>query len=479
MSVEAAASPKKLGLGTKVAYGFGSAAYGIKDSGFGYFLLLFYGTVIGLDQKLVGLAIFLALVFDAFSDPLVGYWSDNFRSKWGRRHPFMYAAAIPIALSYFMLWNPPDWGQSGLFWYVLVLAVLIRTLITFYETPSSALLPELTSDYAERTSVQAYRLFFGWSGGNLMAVFMWGFLLVATTEYPIGALNRGGYETYGIIASVAIFVAIMVSSLGTHSHIKYLRKPPAREKRTVRDIFNEMSETLQDKSFFSLFMAMLFGSTATGFGSALAFLMLPFFWGFAPEQIFLWTLLVFVSALIGLLVAPRLVRWFGKKKAVIGIGLVAFTLAPLPVFLRLLDVLPPNGDPMLFPIVAGVNTIDLGLIIAFQAIIYSMIADLVEQSEIKTGRRSEGVFYAAVTFTRKSSQGIGAALAGVGLSLMAFPQGEAAATASDEKLWQFGAFYAPTLWILWALMLFSVTRYKISKADHEENLKRLAEQQAS
>ena len=107
----------------KVAYGLGAAAYGVKDNGFTYFLLLFYSTVVGLEPGLVGLAIFIALVFDAFSDPIVGYISDNWRSTWGRRHPFMYASAVPGALSYFLLWNPPDWNETQLFWYLLVLAI--------------------------------------------------------------------------------------------------------------------------------------------------------------------------------------------------------------------------------------------------------------------------------------------------------------------------------------------------------------------
>ena len=157
------AGADKPSVGLKLAHGFGAAAFGIKNNGFDYFLLLFYGTVIGLEPGLVGLAILIALVFDAVSDPLVGYWSDNFRSKWGRRHPFMYAAALPVAFSYFLLWNPPELSQTGLFLYLTCLAVLIRTFITFYETPSSALIPELSTDYDERTSLQSYRLFFGWS----------------------------------------------------------------------------------------------------------------------------------------------------------------------------------------------------------------------------------------------------------------------------------------------------------------------------
>ena len=87
----------------KLAFGMGAAAFGIKNNGFDYFLLLFYGTVVGLEPGLVGLAILVALVFDALSDPLVGYWSDNTKSRWGRRHPFMYTAILPVSLSYFLL----------------------------------------------------------------------------------------------------------------------------------------------------------------------------------------------------------------------------------------------------------------------------------------------------------------------------------------------------------------------------------------
>ena len=253
----------------KLAHGSGAAAFGIKNGGFDYFLLLFYGTVIGLEPGLVGLAILIALVVDAISDPLVGYWSDNFRSRWGRRHPFMYAAALPVALSYFLLWNPPDWGQTGLFVYLTVLAVLIRTFITFYETPSSALIPELTTDYADRTSLQAYRLLFGWSAGTGMSVVMFGVLLTG----PLGMRDPDAYATYGIIASVLIFATIMMSALGTHSRIPYLHQPVGTgERYNVGRIFREMLQTLSEKSFIALFLATMLFAIASGLSAALAFL---------------------------------------------------------------------------------------------------------------------------------------------------------------------------------------------------------------
>ena len=128
---------------------------------------------------------------------------------------------------------------------------------------------------------------------------------------------------------------------------------------------------------------------------------------------------------------------------------------------------------MLFPLVLGINVIDLALIIAVQAVSYSMIADLVESNQLRTGRRSEGVYYAAMTFTRKVTQGIGVAAAGVILSLIAFPEGADPDTVSPETLWRLGAFYAPTLLLLWLSALYCVSRYKIDRAGHEENLRRL------
>ena len=124
---------QKVSLPAKVAYGFGSVAYGVKNNGFDYFFLIFYSQVMGVDAGLVSLALLIALVFDAVSDPLVGYFSDNTHSRWGRRHPYMYIAAVPVALAYGLIWNPPSSLEGNeLFPYLTVLAVFVRTLITLY-----------------------------------------------------------------------------------------------------------------------------------------------------------------------------------------------------------------------------------------------------------------------------------------------------------------------------------------------------------
>ena len=211
-------------LSTKLYYGFGSVAYGVKDNGFSFMLLIYYNQVLGLPASWVGTALMLALIADAFSDPLVGYFSDNLHSRWGRRHPFMYVAALPTAVCYFMLWNPPSGLSPGqLLGYFLGVAIAVRTFLPLYEIPSTSLVAELTDDYDSRTSMLSFRYFFGWWGGLGMSVFAYFFLLPQDLG---GVLYAPGYQTYGTIASAIIFGAILVSAIGTHRHIPNLKPPP-------------------------------------------------------------------------------------------------------------------------------------------------------------------------------------------------------------------------------------------------------------
>ncbi|MEM7217797.1 MAG: MFS transporter [Pseudomonadota bacterium] len=472
----AAIQAQPLPLRTKLAYGFGSVAYGVKGGGFDYFLLLFFSQVVGLDARLVGIAVTTALIVDAISDPIVGYWSDNLRSRWGRRHPFMYAAALPVPLSYFLIWNPPDgWSQTGLFGYLLVLAIVIRTFITLYETPSSALAPELTQDYEERSKLLSFRSYFGWTGGNSMTVLVLLFIFpMMTTEAREGRFLPESYALMGIIGSCVIFLSIMISALGTHSRIPLLKAPPPKRQMTLRSVFGEIFETLSNRSFISLFVAALFGAVATGLAAGLAFYFQIYFWGFTSVEQGLINLATFIAAILGFIVAPIATRRLGKKRGAMTVGLVAFLGAPMPIVLRLLGWLPENGTDFIFWFVFITNAIDVGLIIAFQILFASMMADLVEQSELETGRRSEGLFFSAVTFIRKSVQGFGLLAASFVLVLAEFPAGATPAEVGDDALRRLGLYYVPAILFLWLSMMAVISTYKLDRAEHEENLRKLA-----
>ena len=458
-------------LGRKVAYGFGSVAFGVKSNGFDYFFLIFYSQVMGVSAYLVSLALMIALIVDALSDPLIGYLSDNTRSRWGRRHPFMYAAAFPAAIAYYFVWNPPSGLQGdALFPYIVTIAVLVRTLVTVYEIPSSSLVAEMSDDYDERTNMLSYRYFFGWTGGTLMGAFATIFVLVPTATIGNGMFNVEGHGQVGAIAAMVIFMAMMLSSMGTHKMIPELKAPPPPRQMTIGLIYREVFETLASNSFLALFLAALFGAVAAGVSTTLSFYFSTFFWEFTTEQIGLISLSVVISAVLAFFIAPVVSRNFGKKRGAITVGLMAFTVAPAPIFLRLLGSMPDNSDPSLFPLVLSITVIDVALIITYQILSSSMIADLVEEAEIKTKRRNEGVFFASVTFIRKVTQGIGAAVAGVLLTVSQFPAGATPDQVPESVLSSFGWLYVPVIFSLWMMMIASLSLYSVDRKKHEQNL---------
>lgn len=465
----------RVSFSTKLAYGFGAVAFGVKNNGFDYFLLIFYSQVMGVDAPLVGLALLIALLFDAFSDPVVGYLSDNTHSRWGRRHPWMYASAIPVAVLYFLLWSPPS-SLTGneLFPYVLVLAILIRVCITLFEVPSSALSAELTGDYDERTSLFSYRYFFGWTGGTIMATIALAVFLTPTETITNGLLNKGGYGTYGLFASGLILISILVTSLGTHRQIPHFKAPPPKSTMSLKRIFGEIYQTLADRSFLALFMTALFGAIAAGLSAGLSFYMSGYFWEFNTDQISVISFSIIFSAFAALFAAPLISKSVGKKHGAILVGILAFTIAPAPVVLRLLGLMPENGSPSLFPIILVAVIIETALVITLSILTSSMMADLVEAGEIRTERRSEGVLFAAATFARKSVQGFGVLAASAVLAAVQFPKGIPPGQVPDEKIFQLGLYYAPTLFLIWMLMIASIGLYGIDRKKHEENLRTLA-----
>ncbi|MEC8157915.1 MAG: MFS transporter [Pseudomonadota bacterium] len=462
---------RRVSLGRKVAYGFGSVAFGVKSNGFDYFFLIFYSQVMGVSAYLVSLALMIALIADALSDPLIGYLSDNTRSRWGRRHPFMYAAALPAGVAYYFVWNPPSALEGdALFPYIVTIAVLVRTLVTVYEIPSSSLVAEMSDDYDERTRMLSYRYFFGWTGGTLMGAFATIFILIPTSTISNGMFNVQGHGQVGAIAASVIFIAMMVSTMGTHKMIPDLKPPPLPRKLSVGLIYREVFETLASRSFLALFLAALFGAVAAGVSTTLSFYFWTFFWGFTTEQIGLISLSVVISALLAFFIAPVISKKLGKKRGAITVGLMAFTVAPAPIFLRLLGLMPENSDPALFTLVLSITVIDVALIIAYQTLSSSMIADLVEEAEIKTKRRNEGVFFASVTFIRKVTQGIGAAVAGVLLTITQFPVGATPDQVPESVLNALGWVYVPVIFSLWMIMIGSLSLYSVDRKKHEQNL---------
>lgn len=465
---------RRLDLSTKLFYGFGSVAFGVKDNGFSYLLLLFYNQVMGLPATLVGLALMIALVFDAIIDPMIGQFSDNLRTRWGRRHPLMYAAALPMAILYVALWNPPHLDHQAMFFYLVVMAIGIRAVVSFYEVPSSALAAEFSTGYDERSVMLSYRYFFAWVGGLAINLLAFAVLLAPDATHKIGQLNPVGYGRYGMVAAVVIFTSILVSTAGTHKQIPYLKAPPARRHLTPGQIVGEMRESLSNRSFLFLLAATVTAAMAAGLGASLNNYFNTFFWGFTAKQISLLTLGVFLSAIMALAAAPALSRRFGKRTTSISFTILSVIVGLGPLFLRLAGLMPPNGSSSLLWIIFATSIINTTFIIVAQTMGSSMIADVVEAAELKTGRRSEGLFFAASAFVAKAVSGFGILAASMLIEAIHLKAGSNPATIAPEVTRNLALVYAPVIIGLHAVGLTLLLGYKINRASHQETLRQLA-----
>ena len=466
--------PAAIGSHTKLLYGFGTVAYGIKDNGFNLLLLIYYNQVLGLPSQLVGLAIMIALVVDGFVDPVIGHVSDRFHSRLGRRHLFMYAAALPCAVCYYLLWNPPGGLSHGaLFAYLLITAIVVRMLIALYEVPSAALLAELSEDYDQRTSLVAYRFFFGYVGAVMMGVIAFSVFLRPTPAQPVGMLNQSGYHGYSIAAAALIFLAILISTAGTHRYIPYLRAPPAKRRFHLIEHIREIRAALANRPFLAMLACGFFGAMASGVITTLSVYFFTYYWGLSNDQISKLLLSILLSAGIALMLAPTITRRMDKKRGAIFISLAALVLAPGPIGLRLCGWFVDNSSPALMPILLLFVLLAGAMSMTSGALVTSMLADTVEDNELQTRQRTEGLYFAAAFFIQKCVSGLGIFIASLVLAWVKFPEGARPGSVAPEVLRNLAIVYIPLVVVLFGLSIACIAFYRIGRDTHNGNLELL------
>ena len=466
---------------TKVFYGIGSVAWGVKDNGFQALLLIFYNQALGLDARLAGLAIAIALVFDAFIDPMIGYASDHLHTRWGRRHPFMYGAVLPVALSYLLLFAPPaGLGQQGLFVYLLVSAVLVRGFIALYEVPSAALVAELTQGYDQRTSYLSFRYFFGWVGGLTMGVVAFGVFLNRSEGGVAGTLIPANYKAYGWLASAIMLAAILISSIGTHCCIPWLNRPAITEGRfSVTSGVRDVARALSSRSAATILLAAMLYALATGLVFSMAPYFFTYFWDLKPGQTSLLLAGNFISAGIALPLAPKLSRWYDKRQASIGMTALIIATTPISLTLSLLGLFPANGSPAQMPYLFISGAVTTTMLIIQGVLFDAMLADVVEENEVRTGLREEGVIFAASLFVKKSVTGLGIFTSAALLAAAGFPAHAAPGAIPGEVLTRMGAIYVTIIVALNLASVACVVLFRITRAAHARNLAILAERRAA
>ena len=454
----------------KFIYAVGSAAEVIISVAFNSFNFFFYTNIMGVPGTLAGLAITIALIFDAVTDPLVGSLSDRWRSKWGRRHPFMFAAPIPVMLCLFFIYSPPESFDSfGLFLWLTVLTVVMRSAMTLYHVPHLALGAELSADFTERTRVMSINTLLGAFGGISMGFIAYSFFFSATPEYPNGLLNASAYPVLAISAALSGGAVMVLTTVFTMSVIPRLPRPPADLPRfSLSEFLLDCKSAIANRNYLMLLIGYLLLSATLGTRETIGLHMNTYFWELLPEQIRYFLLFAAIAPVVGFAATAPLHDRFEKKPVLIAclVGLLIFTTAP--IVLRILGWFPENHTSLLLPLLILFSTVTacFGVMLLISAM--SALADIADEQELTTYRRQEGIFYAARSFFAKATSGFGHLLAGIAIDVIDFPVSAEPGTVDADKVFNLGLVDGPIAVIPGAIAVFFYLKYNLTRSRHTE-----------
>ena len=459
-----------LSLKFKANYSVGAIANGVKTDMFTFFLLFFYSNIINLDSRLAGLAIFIALCVDAITDPLMGTISDRTRSRLGRRHPFMIIAFIPMCLGYVLLFAPrQDWAlsQSELFIWMIIFTVLTRVGMTLFDIPHRAFGGEITKNYRDRTKLMSWREMFGWIAGLSNAFLGYGVFFMSTAEYPKGQLNPDAWLPFAITGAFLMGISVLYSSFSTKNEVKNLSQ--WRGSISIDQILKEIFTAMANKSFLIFFFGNLFLSVSWGLANTLTLYINTYFWEFEATQIKYFLPVYFVAAIIAFFITPQLVKKYDKKILVlVSISAVAL-LAPFSFIMFNLGLTPPNGSMYLvafisFPLLFMITLNIMGIMVRD-----SMVGDIADEVELQSGKRQEGILFAAVGFMQKLNTGLGTLFAGQVLAFIGWNKDNP----TFEQAYSLAFIQGPVTTMLMIIPFIIFTFYSLSAIRHNEIVKKL------
>ena len=438
----------------KAIYGSGEWCGAVTSTARSLFLNYFLVTIVGVNINSVGQILFVGRVWDAINDPMVGVISDRFNSPWGRRRPLMLVAALPLGLSFAALWwRPSNLDGIWLILYFLIVSIVLDTMFTLFSVPHTALLAELTDDYNTRISYTVWRNAFFILGALVIGV---AFKLLAEDLLsqiggPPSVLR--GYMITGWIFGGSLIVAPLLI-------VGVVRENPELRRPTEKNPFRLFRQAFSNKPFRALSAAYFLAF------SGLEILVVTFVWylNIVLEVPSPWDNamigVLLSAALLSLPVVNSLVRRWGKKRSYILIS-VAWC-----VFMPVLAVFPGGNLPLLVGFFVWMGF----LYSAGITIPWTMLPDVLEYDELKTGTRSEGLFTAYLAFFRKLGSAVVTLLVNFVLGLAGFEEGTFATQLAQPESVHLALRLligiAPAILVLGSIVF--IYQYPITRTYHEE-----------
>lgn len=383
--IGATAHSEKLSFITKLAYGSGDLGTAITAALRGFFLLFFFTDVARLSPASAALILLIGRVWDAVNDPIVGWLSDRTVTRWGRRRPWLLFGAVPFGLFFFLLWYVPPISDTGKFVYYVVISILLDTVYTIINVPYTALTPELTHDYDERTSLNSYRFAFS-VGGALASAVLHPIIVDAASDIRTGYLISG--LIWAIVSTIPCFIVFYFTRERPESMAPSTEEAiPLLEQ--VRIAFSNGPYRFVIALYLSSWLALQLVSTVLIY-------YLTYYLG-VPERIPMTLLAIQGSSFFFLFIWSMLSRRLDKRMVYI-IGASIWLVIQLALyFVR------PDQSYLVIPlgVIAG-----SGVAVAY-LIPWAMMPDVIELDELKTRRRREGIFYGFMVLLQKAGIALG------------------------------------------------------------------------
>ena len=397
-------SAKKVPLRTKLAFGAGGAADNILYNGMNSLVLPIFNVGLGVDAVKLGYAVGLPRILDAIIDPLIGNFSDNLRTRWGRRRPLIFLGAIFAAILVGLLFCPPrGLNQDQLFWWFLGICSLFYVAYAFFMIPYSAIGLEITDDYNERTRVLAWRPYMGMAIGlGIPWLYKWCFM--------IGPTETEGARTVGWIMGGASLLLGVIPAL-------FLREHPHSATRESLPLLKSLGATFSNRAFLALTGSTLFILLGLFLASPLG-LYISIFYIFEGNKNAAATFagisgIVLTGQVLGIPFGTWLSSKLGKRHAQL------WMLATTFIFVVITWWFNVPHNPWL-SVVPGFMT---GFCLNGAFLIgVSMLGDVCDADEIETGLRREGIYSASLEFGKKVAIGLSTLLSGYVLAATGFNQ---------------------------------------------------------
>jgi len=445
----------KVPMREKLAYGLGSPLDGFAGGVVGAMTNPIFVMMMGISPSLLSLVGLLYRVWDAITDIGAGWLSDNARTRWGRRRPFVFVGAILAGLWMPVIWFFPQGWPTGLLVTWMVGCWMVRDVFaSMYNIPMSCLLLEMTPSTKERTNISAIRSYFGNASGLLVGWF-WFFTQLSVFNDASGQPDIIlGTRWVTAIFAVFVIVAGVVPAFVVKE--RFYHQAAKQPKISLKENFKF---TFTNKPFLLLVCFTLIFTIGTSSKNGLAFFTKMYF-VFGGDQKLAATVtgvestLTIIVGILGIPVFQWLANRFGNRNALmVAMGIVStasfstiFTYTPSMPYLTILT------GVLLAPATAGM-----------WVVIPPMLGDIVDYDELRTGERREGSFSSIYSWQLKMAFAIGAAISGPLVELVGFRVSNGTSQ-PGEVIDRMRILLATIPFVLVAISMALLTRYPLHRA---------------